>query len=148
MEDLSLHVLDLVDNCIAAEASFVRVTVQEDHRADRLYIDIEDNGKGMKRRTLERALDPFFSTKQGKPVGLGLALFAQAARESGGEVSVRSRPGRGTTVHAAFGLTHLDRKPLGDLDGTLRLLRTAHPEIVFDFHHTVIDEEDIDETQA
>jgi hypothetical protein len=97
---------------------------------------------------LKRALDPFFTTKRGKPVGLGLSLFAQAARESGGEMEVRSNPRRGTAVHARFGLTHPDRKPLGDLDKTLLVLRASHPEIEFEYSHTVIDEEDTNEAQA
>jgi signal transduction histidine kinase len=148
MEDLSLHVLDLIDNSIAAGASHVAVQVCEDRRADRLYIDISDDGRGMNRRTLRRAMDPFFSTKKDKPVGLGLSLFAQAARESGGSLSVRSRPGRGTCVRAGFGLGHPDRKPLGDMEKTLRLLRVSHPEILFDYRHTVIDEEDTHETKT
>jgi signal transduction histidine kinase len=148
VEDLSLHVLDLVDNCIAAGASRIRVEVREDTQSDRLSIRIADNGRGMSRREVRRALDPLFTTKAGKTVGLGLSLFAQAARESGGSMEVQSRPGRGTLVRADFGLTHIDRKPLGDLDRTMRVLRASHPEIHFEYRHTVGDEEDKHETQA
>jgi len=148
VEDLSLHVLDVVDNCIAAGASRVQVEVCEDARSDRLTIRVADNGRGMSRRDLRRAMDPLFTTKAGKTVGLGLSLFAQAARESGGGMEVESRPGCGTAVQAVFGLSHVDRKPLGDLERTMRLLRASHPEIEFEYKHTVGDEEDKHETQA
>jgi signal transduction histidine kinase len=148
VKDLSLHLFDLVDNSIAAGASLVRIEVTEDRHRDRLCLQIADNGKGMARRVRKRALDPFFTTKEGKSVGLGLALFAQAARESGGKLLLRSRPGRGTTVRARFGLSHWDRKPLGDLDKTLLVLRSSHPEIEFEYSYTVVHEEDRHETQA
>jgi signal transduction histidine kinase len=148
VEDLSLHVLDLVDNCIAAGASRIRVEVHEDRRADRLRIRVADNGRGMSRRVLRRAMDPLFTTKAGKNVGLGLSLFAQAARESGGHMEVRSRRGRGTAVCAEFGLSHIDRKPLGDLERTMRVVRVSHPEIEFEYNHTVGDEEGQHEAQA
>ena len=148
MEDLSLHIMDLVDNSIAAGCSHVRIEVREDPRADRLYIEISDDGKGMDRRTLRRAVDPLFTSKSGKSVGLGLSLFAQAARESGGELSLDSRPGRGTRVRGAFGLRHVDRKPLGDVAKTLRVLQASHPEIRFEYRRSLIGEEGTHETQA
>ena len=148
MEDLSLHIMDLVDNSIAAHASEIQVLIREDRRRDRLHIWIKDNGSGMDDDTLAHAQDPFFSTKGGKPVGLGLSLFAQAARESGGELQVQSQPGGGTSLHAEFGLTHLDRKPLGDLDKTLYTLQASHPEIEFSCQYEIVEKEKEDETQT
>jgi signal transduction histidine kinase len=141
MEDLALHVMDLIDNSLAAGATRIAVRVEERPGADRLLVQIADNGHGMDRETLARARDPFFTTKPGKPVGMGLALFAQAARESGGGLEVESSPGGGTTLRAAFGLSHPDRKPLGDLRGTVRLMEAAHPQVEFVFDHTIVEEE-------
>jgi signal transduction histidine kinase len=141
MQDLALHILDLVDNSLRAGATRVRVRVVENRAADRLEVEIGDNGHGMDRDTVARALDPFFTTKPGKAVGLGLALFAQAARESGGSLSVDSSPRRGTTLRAVFGLRHPDRKPLGDLRGTMELLSQAHPRVAFDFDYRIVEEE-------
>jgi signal transduction histidine kinase len=135
VEDLSLHIMDLVDNSIAAGASRVGVQIREDRKADRLRILIEDDGEGMDREILNAAEDPFFSTRNGKPFGLGLSLFAQAARESGGSMRVDSRPGGGTRIHAEFGLTHPDRKPLGDIEKTMVVLQASHPEIEFSFDY-------------
>jgi signal transduction histidine kinase len=148
MEDLSLHIMDLVDNSIAARASRVHVDIREDHIQDRLHIRIEDNGSGMDRKILNNAQDPFFTTKQKKRVGLGLSLFSQAARESGGSLKVKSTPGSGTTIHAEFGLHHPDRKPMGDLEKTLYTLQASHPEIEFSFDYKIIPKEGEDETQT
>ncbi len=141
MQDLALHILDLADNSLRAGATRILIRIVEKRAADRLEVEISDDGRGMDRRTLARALDPFFSTKPGRAVGLGLALFAQAARESGGQVQVDSSPGRGTTLRAVFGLRHPDRKPLGDLRGTLDLLKQAHPRVTFDFDYRIVEEE-------
>ena len=130
-----MHIMDLVDNSIAARASKVFVGIREDRKHDRLHILIEDNGTGMDRETLRAAQDPFFSTKDGKPFGLGLSLFAQAARESGGRLEVDSQPEGGTCIHAEFGLSHPDRKPLGDIGKTMVVLQASHPEIEFSFDY-------------
>lgn len=130
-----MHIMDLVDNSIAARASRIYVGIREDRKQERLHILIEDNGAGMDQETLKAAQDPFFSTKNGKPFGLGLSLFAQAARESGGRLQVDSRPGGGTKIHAEFGLSHPDRKPLGDIEKTMVVLQASHPEIEFSFDY-------------
>ena len=79
---------------------------------------------------------------------MGLALFAQAARETDGKLQVQSQPGGGTSVHAEFGLDHPDRKPLGDVDKTLYTLQASHPEIEFSCHYEVVEEEGEYETQT
>jgi signal transduction histidine kinase len=148
MEDLSLHIMDLIDNSIAARASLIQVEIREDRKADRLYIEITDNGKGMDPADVKRALDPFFTTKHGKQVGLGLALFAQAAREAGGRVTLKSIPGQGTEVLADFGLSHPDRKPLGDIEKSLYTLQASLPQIEFRYRYRILAEEEQHETQA
>ena len=99
-------------------------------------MEIQDNGCGMDSETLRRALDPFYSTKPGKRVGLGLPMLAQAAREAGGEMEVRAEPGRGTLIRATFRLSHPDLKPLGDMLATMGTLAFAHPEVAFVFEHS------------
>lgn len=131
MEDLSLHVLDVVQNAVRAEARTIHIGLREDRRGERLTLTIGDDGRGMDRETARRATDPFFTTKGGKRVGLGLPFLAQAAEETGGRLTVRSSEGRGTAVRAVFRPAHPDMKPLGDLVETLAALVTAHPEIRF-----------------
>ena len=133
MEDLSLHVLDIAENAVAAGARRVDIRVTEDEKKDVLTIEIEDDGKGMSQQELEAATDPFFTTKRGKRVGLGLALFSQAAAESEGKLEITSEPGRGAVVKATFKRSHIDRKPLGDMSQTLTALIAGHPGVRFTY---------------
>ena len=74
MEDLSLHVLDIAQNALAAGADRVEVRIIEEPKEGILRIEIEDNGSGMDEQTAIRALDAFYTTKTPKRVGLGLPL--------------------------------------------------------------------------
>ena len=122
VKDLSLHILDVVENALRSKASLVEILLIEDPERDVLVLQIKDDGEGMDPETLNRATDPFFTSKGAKKVGLGLALLAQAARESGGKLELASSRGAGTTVRAVFQHSHPDRKPLGDMAATLQTL--------------------------
>ena len=133
MQDISLHILDIVENSVKAEASRVDITIVEDEKSDLLCVEIRDDGQGMDGETVKKALDPFYTSKPGKRIGLGVPLLAQAAREGGGDFTIESRPDGGTCIVATFILSHQDRKPLGDVDGTVRMLQLTHPEILFNY---------------
>lgn len=133
MEDVSLHILDIVENALRAGAKNIVIRLAQRKQADRLVLEVIDDGKGMNEETKRRSLDPFFTTKQGRRVGLGLPLLAQAAEEAGGTLEVESAPGQGTRVIATFGLSHIDRRPLGDIQKTLYCLEATHPEVCFRF---------------
>lgn len=135
MEDLSLHILDIVENSLRSEAKLVEISVVEDMDQDLLTLEIRDNGRGMDPETCARAADPFFTTKSGRRVGLGLALLAHAAREGGGDFALSSQPGNGTQVKATFRHSHPDRRPLGDIAATLHTLVAGHPDVNFVFEH-------------
>ena len=135
MEDLSLHILDIVENSIGAKASRIEIKVVEDIRKDLLTIEIKDNGQGIDEKTVEKVLDPFFTTRTTRKVGLGLPLLSQAARESGGDLQIESKVGRGTRVKATFGYSHIDRKPLGNMEATLTTLIAGNPNIDFIYKH-------------
>lgn len=119
MRELSLHVLDLLENALAAGASLVTCTICEDTRANTLVIQVQDDGRGMDAETQARALDPFYTTRTTRRVGLGLPLLKAAAELCNGGLTVDSAVGRGTTVRAWFEYDHIDRAPLGDMAGTL-----------------------------
>ena len=73
--------------------------VGEADAGDYVRIDVTDDGCGMEAEVLDRVFEPFFTTKPvGKGTGLGLSQLFGFARQSGGEVSIRSTPGEGTTV--------------------------------------------------
>jgi anti-sigma regulatory factor (Ser/Thr protein kinase) len=135
MEELSLHILDIAENSIAAGAGSVRIWVREDRPADVLTIEIADDGRGMNEAERQKATDPFFTSRTTRRVGLGLPLFEQAARAAGGEFTIESRAGAGTTVTAVFRHRHVDRQPLGDVAGTLLSLAAGNPEVELSYSH-------------
>jgi hypothetical protein len=119
VRELSLHILDLLENAVEAGASRVELAIVEDFEADELAIFVRDNGRGMEQQTLQQAVDPFFTTRTTRHVGLGLPLLAAAARRCDGDLVLESAPGVGTEVRAAFRHSHLDRAPLGKMADTL-----------------------------
>jgi len=135
VEDLSLHILDIVENSIRARASKINIKIIEDIKKDLLTIEIKDDGKGMDKEAMKKVMDPFFTTKSTRKVGLGLGLLKQSARESGGDVEIESKVGMGTRVRAVFNYSHIDRKPLGDMAATLVTLIAGNPEVDFIYEH-------------
>ncbi|HIJ20962.1 MAG TPA: sensor histidine kinase [Deltaproteobacteria bacterium] len=131
MEDLSLHILDIVENATAADASLIFIGVEEDLGKDLLRITVKDNGRGMGPDMLEKVRDPFITTRTTRKVGLGLSLLEQSARECGGELVIHSKPGEGTEVTATFQRSHIDRKPMGDMGATLVALIAGNPHVDF-----------------
>lgn len=128
MRDLSLHILDIVENAIRAGATEVRVGVAQDPEADSMEITIQDNGSGLA-VPAQQALDPFFTTKHGKRTGLGLSLLKEAAESTGGSLQLVPVPEHGLLVRAHLGLSHIDRQPLGDVAATLAVVACTNPAV-------------------
>ncbi|HTY37310.1 MAG TPA: ATP-binding protein [Bacteroidota bacterium] len=136
MEDLSLHILDIAENAVAAGSRLIRISITEDAARDLLSLEVSDDGNGLRREELEKAADPFFSTKSGHRTGLGLALLHQAAIEANGTMELRSVPGRGTTVSASFQASHPDRKPVGNMVDTITALLNACQDLSLVYVHS------------
>ena len=99
MEDLSLHVLDIVENAVSAGATRVRISINENAARDVLTLRVTDNGRGMSARERARALDPFFTTGDvGGGMGLGLSTCHAIVTAHAGTLTVTSDVGMGTTV--------------------------------------------------
>lgn len=138
MKDLSMHILDIVENSTRAGASLVTIEITEDTAKNLMSIAITDNGKGMTEEQMARALDPFFTTKTKRShVGLGLPLLKNTAEQCGGNLLLESSPGKGTMVRATMILDHIDRPPLGDLNETLGVIMQGSPDVDFDVVYTV-----------
>ena len=119
MRELSLHILDALQNSLEAGAALIELTIEEDLVADRLTITVRDNGRGMDESQLARVFDPFYTTRKTRHVGLGVPLFKAAAERCNGDLTITSQPGKSTTLQATFQHSHIDRAPLGDITGTL-----------------------------
>lgn len=117
MEELSLHLLDLIQNSVKAGASLIEIIITE--KAGLLTIELNDNGCGMSEEFLQRVESPFTTTRTTRKVGLGIPLFKQAALMAGGDFGIISRQGEGTCIKASFEINNIDRAPMGDLAGTI-----------------------------
>ena len=131
MNDLSLHILDIVQNSITAGANLIGIDVIENISENRLTLCVSDNGKGMSPEQLANVTDPYFTSRTTRKVGLGIPLFKQNAEMSGGSFCIESVLGEGTTVTAVFGHNHLDRPPLGDMPNAVVLLASSNPALDF-----------------
>jgi hypothetical protein len=129
MEDLSLHILDIVENSVAARADTIEIRISEDEKKDLLSIEVIDNGAGMDEETVKKALDPFYTTRTVRRFGFGLPLLSEAAKAANGHLSIKSKKGEGTKIKANFQYSHIDRKPLGDIGQTIGILIIGYPEI-------------------
>jgi anti-sigma regulatory factor (Ser/Thr protein kinase) len=135
VREISLHVMDIVENGVAAGAKEVQISVVEDTKKNRLRIAVKDDGRGIPEHRLDQVLDPFYTTKTARRVGLGLSLFREAARRCDGEFELHSKEGEGTEVIASFRLDHLDLAPLGDMASSMTSLIMGNPEVDFVYTH-------------
>lgn len=129
MRDLSLHILDIMQNSTAAQASVITVLVRREPETGMLCILIEDNGSGMDSDLLSAVADPFTTTRTTRKVGLGIPLFKASAEQSGGSFGIASQKGAGTKVTARFEPGHIDRPALGDLAGVITDMSAAAPDM-------------------
>ncbi len=119
MKELSLHILDIVQNSVTAGATLIEVCVDESTRNDTMTIDIKDNGCGISKEKLTDITNPFKTSRQTRKVGLGLSLFQSAALACDGSFAIDSLVGKGTEVKAVFKRSHIDRAPLGNMPDTV-----------------------------
>lgn len=137
MRELSLNVLDIVQNSISAKATVIEIELLEHIEKDLLEINIFDNGKGMTEEQVKSVIDPFFTTRTTRKVGLGIPLFKMAAEMSGGRLDIKSEVGKGTRVYTSYGYSNVDRMPVGDMNGTVSMLIRMNPDIDFVYTHSI-----------
>jgi len=135
MYELSLHIIDIVQNSIAAHAKNIEVTLVVDSLKDRVSLEIRDDGVGMDKEILKMVEDPFFTTKSGKNVGLGIPLLKETAEITDGNFELKSKKGEGTLIKATFKKSHIDLPPVGDLYNTILTLIFACEKINLKFKY-------------
>lgn len=135
MQDLSLHVLDIAENSINAGSTSIEISIEEDIKQDLLKLEIRDNGSGMDAHAIEKAMDPFYTTRTTRRVGLGLPFLDEAARAANGSLVIDSHVGVGTKVIATFQLSHIDRKPIGNMADTITALIAGRPDVDITYRH-------------
>jgi anti-sigma regulatory factor (Ser/Thr protein kinase) len=137
LRELALHLLDIAENSVSAKADTIWVTVEEDHSADRLRMQVKDNGVGMSAEMVARVADPFVTSRTTRKVGLGIPLLKAAAEACSGGLTIESEPGKGTCITVDFQHSHIDRMPLGNLALTILTLVVGTPEVRWIFQYTV-----------
>lgn len=137
MKEIALHILDVSENGIRAGAGFLDILVDEDHRTNRLLVEIKDDGRGIPPDMLPRVTDPFVSSRKTRRVGLGLSLFEAAAKRCAGTLLISPGKPRGTVVTATFQYDHIDRAPIGDMATTVMTLVMSSPALDLRYTHRV-----------
>ncbi|NLE10888.1 MAG: hypothetical protein GX630_05225 [Actinobacteria bacterium] len=131
MHDLSLYLLEILENSVRAGAKHVDIEVFIDETTDRLLLAVDDDGHGLS-ATPAQTLDPFYTTKPGKKTGLGLSLFQAEARAADGDLAIGPSPTLGgVRVEASMTLDHVDRPPLGDVATTIIVTAATNPGVEF-----------------
>ena len=141
MKDLSLHILDIIQNSLRAGANQIETVIHIDPDTDCYYVVIKDNGIGMDSFMSEKVTDPFFTTRSTRKIGLGIPLLKQNTERTGGIFRIESKQGEGTTVISKSVLSHIDMLPEGDIGGVMALLISANPAVHFIFRYKVVQEE-------
>ncbi len=141
MREIALHLMDIAENSVAAEGRNICIEVHEDLQHDLLTASITDDGRGMDAETANHVMDPFYTTRTTRKVGLGIPLFKLAAEMSEGGLSLATESGKGTKIEARFRHSHIDRMPLGDISSTFLALLVSHPEIHWVFTYQTTDKD-------
>ncbi|TNF45838.1 MAG: ATP-binding protein [Bacteroidetes bacterium] len=135
MKTLADHILDIVQNSVRANATLIEIIVEEDKKNDLCLLKINDNGCGMSAETLEKATNPFFTTRNTRKVGLGLSLLKQNAEMANGRFKIQSELKKGTEVEATFQHSHFDRPELGEVWDTYYLTMLGNKNVEFIYEH-------------
>lgn len=130
-----MHILDIAQNSIRAKASLIEISIEEQPDVDVYQIQINDNGCGMSPEILEKAIEPFYTSRKTRKVGLGLSLLKQNAELAGGQFHIASEVGKGTRLTVSFQFSHFDRPVLGDIVGVLLILFSDSEHINFVYSH-------------
>ena len=112
-EAVAQAIRNLIHNGLDASGDGGRVQVEPRIVSGRLQISVSDSGDGMTTEVMDRAGDPFFTTKEpGRGIGLGLFLTRNVISQLGGEINFRSKPGQGTRATVALPLGN--HPPIGE----------------------------------
>ena len=136
MKEISLNILDITENSVKAKATLTEINIIE--AGDTLTLTIKDDGCGMDEATLQSVVDPFYTTRTTRKVGLGIPLLKLACEQTGGSLEITSSvepDTHGTTVKAVFFKNHIDFTPLGDVVSSIVTLIQGHPDTDFLFRH-------------
>jgi hypothetical protein len=135
MRTISDHILDIVQNSIRANATLIEIIVEEDKKRDFCLLTIKDNGCGMDEETAKQAVNPFFTSRETRKVGLGLSLLKQNAEKTNGTFELNTEVNKGTEIKAVFQLSNIDKPPMGDIWNTFYFTMLSHEKLDLRYLH-------------
>ena len=128
MNELSLYILDLVQNSVTAGAENVEIHITISDKDDSLVIVLVDDGCGMSEEFLKNVVSPFTTTRTTRKVGLGIPMIKELCELCEGEFRIESKVGEGTKLTLRFRKTNIDLPPMGSLADTVVTLVNGSPE--------------------
>lgn len=132
MREISLHLMDIIQNSIDAGASLIIINMDISTLNNRLMLSVEDNGCGIEPKMIEKIKDPFVTSRKTRKVGLGISLFEAACIRCGGNLTIDSLKNLGTKVAAVMEYNHIDRAPIGRIEDTIvSFIMVSGIEIVY-----------------
>lgn len=141
MRELSLNILDIAQNSISAGASLTEIVVNENTKENTLLIGIYDNGCGMTEEQVKSVIDPFFTTRTTRKVGMGIPLFKMSCEQTGGKFTIESEKGVGTKINALYKTDSVDFTPLGDIASTIVTIVSMNADKEFLYRRVLDDKE-------
>jgi len=116
----------------------------ENDKVDYVELSVSDTGQGMDSELIHKIFDPFFTTKEaGKGTGMGLSIVYGIIKEYGGNITVDSTPGKGTTFHVYLPLVEGDENPVEKgspnlLKGNERILLVDDEELLIELNKEIL----------
>lgn len=135
MDELAMHILDIVYNSIKAKAKLIIIKLKDSVQENVIDIEIIDDGCGMDEEMVKRVVDPFYTTRTTRSVGLGIPLFKEGVEATGGMFSLTSTVNEGTTIHGIYVKDHIDTPRMGDIIETIITLVQGNPDIDYYFEY-------------
>lgn len=135
MKELSMHILDIAQNSVRANASKITITVKELVDMNIFEFSIQDNGDGIPEDMLKDIKNPFTTSRTMRRVGLGIPLLNDTCNICNGNLSIKSLVNQGTYIIAKMDYNHIDRPPIGDLESTIASLISSNEVINIEYKH-------------
>lgn len=135
MKELSLHILDIAQNSVRANASEIIINISENIKNNVFKFSIKDNGSGIENDIFKNIKNPFTTTRTTRKVGLGIPFLNDTCRLCNGNLLIETEIGKGTYLEATMEYNNIDRPPLGNIVSTVVGLVSSNEKIHFVYIH-------------
>lgn len=136
MQDLSLHLLDIAENSIRAEAKKIQIELHEIPSKNQLILRLRDDGEGMSEEMVKKVVSPCVTTRTTRKIGLGIPLLYHSCISAGGSLKIQSKLCEGTLIEAVMQYDPINRLPIGDVASSLGILIQGNPDVDLIYTHT------------